>query len=89
MRLLLSVVVVLFFIYRRLPSLLNYQASALMGKSLFDYHHGGDSECLNAAFKCCKWGVIGIARVELCLWANILLEEICCVGLRRKRNFIL
>lgn len=56
-----------FFIYRRLPSLLNYQASALMGKSLFDYHHGGDSECLNAAFKCCKWGVIGIARVELCL----------------------
>lgn len=38
----------------RLTSLLNYQASQLMGKSLFDYHHGEDSEHLSAAFKCCK-----------------------------------
>ena len=47
-------VVCFFSVCCRLTALLNYQASVLMGKSLFDYHHGGDSEHLRAAFKCCK-----------------------------------
>lgn len=53
---------------RRLTSLLSYQASALMGKSLFDYHHGGDSEYLSGAFKCCKllfWAQFG------CVWVGL------------------
>lgn len=48
--------------------MLKHQASVLIGKSLFDYHHGGDSEHLSAAFKCCKWypKVIGLAIKYIC-----------------------
>lgn len=41
--------------YCRLTTLMDYEASTMMGQSLFDYHHGGDSEYLSSAFKCCKY----------------------------------
>jgi hypothetical protein len=36
-------------------SLLGYKAEHLIGKSLYDFHHGVDSESLMATFKGCKY----------------------------------
>lgn len=34
--------------------LMGYKAEHLLGKSLYEFHHGSDSEGLMASFKCCK-----------------------------------
>ena len=39
----------------RMETLMGYQPEHLMGKSLYDCHHGHDSESLIASFKCCKY----------------------------------
>lgn len=39
----------------RMFELMGYKPEHLLGKSLFDYHHGNDSENLLASFKSCKY----------------------------------
>lgn len=38
-----------------METLMGYKADHLIGKSLYDCHHGHDSESLIASFKCCKY----------------------------------
>lgn len=34
---------------------LNYDSEDLIGKSIYDYHHAGDSDSVHASYKCCKY----------------------------------
>lgn len=45
----------------RMFELLGYKPEHLLGKSLYDYHHGNDSDSLMTSFKCRKFSLSSFA----------------------------